>query len=380
MDLDRLVNFPPPTAKPAEENKASSEKTAQNAQPSNQAKSDLDASVEPLRANKAIQNMVANIGVNIREIKVKGAAMSDITSKMTMRDLVAAVDSFNMKLFGGSVKASFSTNLRPKAPTYKFDASVNRLDLSQAVASQFQAFKNTMTGMASFEMNGTGASFNTEPAMVNLNSKGKFKVENAVFTTLDVGKMVGEGLNSALGQLADKIPGLKGKTIGSLQGKESRYDLVSSDFTIHGGQFSAPDFVAKAAPNKGIDLKGNVAVGLKDKSLKANFEIIDTYNVTHAKDISVNQGGVQVNHVLAEGNGPVRFPVSVGCTLMAPCYSYTQVPEFLAKVAMNNAMGGLKSKAQSELQKRAKDILKGLPSGGGGNNPLGDIGKKLFGH
>jgi hypothetical protein len=63
---------------------------------------------------------------------------------------------------------------------------------------------------------------------------------------------------------------------------------------------------------------------------------------------------------------------------MAPCYSYTQVPEFLAKVALNNAMGGLKSKAKSELQNKAKEILKGLPSGGG--NPLGDIGKKLFGH
>lgn len=377
MDLDRLINFPPPAEKKqAQTEKAPAEKTAENAPP----KSDLDASVEPLRTNKAMQNLVANIGVNIREIKVKGAVMSDIVSKMSMRDLVASVDSASMKLFGGGMKASFSTNLRPKMPTYKFDTSVSRLDIAQAVSSQFQTFKNTLTGLASFEMSGNGASFNTEPAKANLNSKGKFKVENAVFTTVDVGKMVSEGLNGAIGQIANKVPGLKGKSIGNLQGKESRYDVVSSDFTIRGGQFNAPNFVAKAAPNKGIDLKGDVAVGLKDNSLKANVEIIDTYNVTHAKDLSVNQNGIEVNHILAEGNGPVRFPVSVGCTLMAPCYSYTQVPEFLAKVALNNAMGGLKSRAQSELQKRAQGLLKGLPSGGGGNNPLGDIGKKLFGH
>jgi hypothetical protein len=193
--------------------------------------------------------------------------------------------------------------------------------------------------------------------------------------------MVSDGLNGAIGKIADKIPALKGKAVGGLQGRESRYDSVSSDFTIHGGQFVAPNFVAKAAPNKGIDLKGDVAVGLKEQSLKANFEVIDTYNLTHARDLAVNQNGVEVNHILAEGNGPVRFPVSVGCTLMAPCYSYTQVPEFLAKVAVNNAMGGLKSRAKSELQNKAKDILKGaIPSGGGGNNPLSDIGKKLFGH
>jgi hypothetical protein len=189
--------------------------------------------------------------------------------------------------------------------------------------------------------------------------------------------MVSEALNGALAKVGDKIPGLKGKKIGGLQDRESRYDYVSSNFTIHGGEFTAPDFVAKASPNKGIDLKGNVAVGLKDQSVKANFDVIDTYNVTHAKDISVNQGGVEVGHILAEGNGPVHFPVSVGCTLAQPCYSYTQVPEYLAKVAANNALGGLKSKAKSEIQNRMKDILKG---GGGGGNPLGEIGKKLFGH
>ncbi len=375
MDLDRLINFPPPAEKQASAGKPTgAATTAENAP----AKSDLDASLEPLRTNKAIQSLVANIGVNIRSIKVKGAVLSDIVSKMSMRDLVASVDSASMKVFGGGVKASFSTNLRPKAPTYKFDASVARLDIAQAIASQFQALKNTLTGMASFEMNGTGASFNTEPAMANLSSKGKFKVENAVFTTLDVGKMVTEGLNGALGKIADKIPGLQGKKIGGMEGKESRYEIVSSDFSIHGGQFSAPNFVAKAAANKGIDLKGNIAIGLKDQSLKANFEVIDTYNMTHAKDISVNQGGVEVNHILAEGNGAVRFPVSVGCTLMAPCYSYTQVPEFLAKVAMSNAMGSLKG----HVQNKAKDILKGMipPGGGGGGNPLSDFGKKLFGH
>jgi hypothetical protein len=380
MDLDRLIKFAPPAEKQAAGGGKTSTPQTTTAEHA-QKKSDLDASVEPLRSNKIVQNMVANIGVNIREIKAKGMVMSDINSKMSMRDLVASVESASMKIFGGGVKASFSTNLRPKMPTYKFDASVSKLDIAQAVASQFQAFKNTMTGMASFEMNGTGASFNTDPAMGNLSSKGKFKVESAVFTTLDVGKMVSEGLNGAIGKIGDKIPGLKGKTIGGLGNRESRYEVVSSDFSIHGGQFAAPNFVAKAAPNKGIDLKGNVAVGLKDQSLKADIEVIDTYNVTHAKDISVNQGGVEVNHILAEGNGPVRFPVSVGCTLVAPCYSYTQVPEFLAKVAMNNAMGGLKSKAKSELQNKAKDILKGaIPQGGGGNNPLSDIGKKLFGH
>ena len=180
--------------------------------------------------------------------------------------------------------------------------------------------------------------------------------------------MVVEGLGGAISQISNKIPGLKGKSIGALPSGGSKYDYISTGFTVSGGKFVAPDFVAKAAQNKGIDLKGDVTVGLKDQSLKANFMITDTYNLTHAKDISVSQGGVDVNHVLAAGNGPVQFPVSVGCTLSAPCYSYTQVPEFLLKVALGNATGGLANKA--------KGLLKGLGGGtGGGGNPISNLGR-----
>lgn len=365
MDLDQLIEFPSAAAK--EEKQAATSKSG-TGRPAPQA--DYDAMLAPVRENKALQSMIANIGVNIRSIKTRGVNLTDVAGKISMRDLVASVDSFGLKVFGGTVKANASTNLRPKAPTYKFGTSVAGLDIQQAVASQYQFFKNTVLGKASLDMNGEGASFNPTPAISNLKAKGKMKVQNATLTTVDVGKIVSEGLGGAIAKVSDKVPGMKGKQVG-LPGGQSKYELISSDFSISDGRFSAPNFVGKAVPHQGIDLKGDVAVGLKDQSLKANLQVIDTYNLTHARDIAVAIGGSQVEHVLAEGNGPVKFPITVGCTLSAPCYSYTQVAEYFVKIAMSNATGALKKNA-------ARSLIKQAPPGV--QDQLQNLGKKFFGH
>lgn len=401
LDLDQLINFeaatgsaatsakpkevakeapPQEVAKPAAPSKTSdTSHVVANSTPANSTK-DLDASLDGLRTNKLIQNTVANIGVNLKSIKAKGTTISNFTAKMSMHDLIVALDSFSMGVFGGSIKASVNTNLKPKTPTYKFSMTIADLDMKQAVESQMAAFKNTLMGQLNFDMSGEGASFNTKPATQHLVSKGKLRVVHATFATVDVGKMVADGLSGTMGKLAGKIPGLNGKPAPGAAGA-SKYDLISSSFSISGGQFSAPDFLGKATPDQGIDLKGSVALGLEDYSLKADWTIIDTYNLTHAKDIGVSAGGISAPHILASGNGPVQFPVSIGCTLMAPCYSYTQASEYLLKVAMGNVSGGAKSAAVG----KAKDLLKGLipgasgSSGSANNNALSGL-KKLFGN
>ena len=137
--------------------------------------------------------------------------------------------------------------------------------------------------------------------------------------------------------------------------------------------------MGKAKANEGIDLKGDVEVGLEDYSLKADWMVIDTYNLTHAKDVGVSAAGISAPHILASGNGPVQFPVSVGCTLMAPCYSYSQASDYLLKIAMGNVSGGAKSAAVNQAKGLLKDLIPGgnKPNSSASNgNPL----KKLFGN
>jgi len=103
-----------------------------------------------------------------------------------------------------------------------------------------------------------------------------------------------------------------------------------------------------------------------DYALRADWEISDTYNLTKLRDVSVDQGGFKAEHVLAEGNNPIRLPIQVTGTVFSPAVNYGSVPQALAKVALANMGKALQNKAQAEVQKKAQETLQ-------------SFGKKLFG-
>lgn len=391
MDLDQLVEFPPrakaakaagasESSAPAQvggtaPEAASGSKTA--ASPA-AAGADFDALLDPMRANPIAAATVAEITADIPRLKAYGIDMQDIAAKLTMKNLVAAIESFKMSLWSGTIGGSFSLDMKPKQPTYTMSASVSGLELEKAVASQLELFKNTIVGKAYFSMKGTGASLNPDTAMKRLNIQGNMKVQNATFATIDVGRMTKEALNGALDRLGGKVPALKGRKIGDLQNRESKYEYISSDFSMKDGEFQAPNFVAKAASSQAVDLQGKTKVGMIDYSLDAQWSVIDTYNVTKAKDLSVDVNGVNVEHVLAKGTPPVvSFPVNVGCKLTAPCYSYTEVPEHFAKIAMSNigdaAKNKLKNEARKKVEEKAQQVIQDKAP-----EAAKDAAKKLF--
>jgi hypothetical protein len=362
MDLDQLLVFPSPAQKAQATGGVPASGTPEKKEAKTVPEDDVDAMLDPLRENKILGNFIANIGINMKMIQARNVKVSEILCQLSFKELVAGMDQCGLKVFKGVVKADAHVQMRPKAPTYQFNTSVVGLDMAQAVDSQMALFKHTVTGKAHFKLNGQGASFNSSPATSHLKAHGNLKVEQAQFLTVDVMKMVKEALDKSVAQIGDKIPGAKGKIPSiTVPSAASKYEFISTDFSIANGKLNAPNFYAKAAPNQGIDLKGSTTVGLKDYSLNASWEVIDTYNVTHAKDISLEQNGVKIEHVLAEGNSPVRFPVQASCTIMAPCYSYTAVPEALTKVALNNVSKALTGKGKEELRKHAEAALKNAP-------------------
>ena len=168
----------------------------------------------------------------------------------------------------------------------------------------------------------------------------------------------------ALARVAEKVPALKGRPLGAPANRESSYEFIRSSFQLSGGRFSAPNLEAKAEKGKGIDLQGRVAVDLKDLSLDTKFQLVDTYNLTRARDLSADLAGVQVPAILAEKGKPVVIPVTVGCQVSKPCPSYTELPEHFARVALSNLTGSAKEKVKSEAkQKIGEAIKKALPGG-----------------
>jgi len=318
IDLDQLL---PPPKKAPENSKDPKEKKKAVASGSSSSTGekdavDVDKALDPVRNNELLKSIVADVIVRIGEFKGMTLSASNINVDFSLKNLVASLSSFSLNTFKGLIKANATVDIKPAVPTYKMNLAVSQLDLKSAVESQLQSFKNTIIGRLNFKAQGSGRGFNSDEILKNLLLKGNFKIYDAVFATIDVGKMAQEGINKGIQDAAAKIPMLKDKSIGIPNNFKSRYKSISSGFSLEKGIFLAPDFATESYPNEGIDLKGRTEADLLNDKLSANWTLIDTYNATKSRDLSVEVSGTKVDHILAKKNDPVSFPVKVGCNLV----------------------------------------------------------------
>ncbi len=378
VDLDQWVEFPKKAASldrrsgvfESDAFAAEDSKAKATASPA----ADLDASLDSLRTNALLKEMAVEGDVSLAFVKAQNTKIDHILAKLQFKNLIAALSGLSLQVFGGTVKGAFSTDLKPEHPNYTLKLEVSSLDMTKAAEAQFPTFKDTLSGQLSTQIEGGGSSFNTEMAKKKLLMKGSFHLADAKFQSMDISKMVGEALSGSMGKIGDKIPGLKGKKIsppGSING-DTRYEMVSANFTIQNGVLDAPDFYAKSAPKKGIDLKGATKMGLIDQALDAKWEVIDSQHITGADQLSVDLGGKTVKNILAKSeNDPVILPITVGCKWSAPCPNYKDVPEFLAGIALSRVTHGAGEAAKKQVTDAVQNAVK---------NNLGSGLKKIFGH
>lgn len=354
MDLDQWIDFPKPEPKKGA--------SATNANKAAQPEVDFDNSVEPLRQNAIAKATAVDGTVSIAFFKAMNVRMDQIEAKLQFKNLIAALSGLKFKMFNGEIAGSFSADLKPKQPLYNMKLSVKNLDMAKAVESQFESFKNTIVGKLDTSFEGGGASFNPLLAKKNLKAKGSFKIINPTFKSIDVAKVANEGIRNSIQKIGEKVPALKGRSVNVPANRETKYEFVSGSFTLQQGYLEAPDFLAKPAPQSGIEIKGFTKMGLIDESLDARWEMIDTYGLTGAKNLDVEIAGKHIKNILAKNeNEPVILPIKVGCKWSAPCASYTEVPEYLAGVAASRIAKGAgeaaKAKAAAVVQDAVKKVV-----------------------
>ena len=364
MDLDQWLDWTTPqlALKKDENSQAQAQPSSDSKLAASRVETDLDQMLEPIRKNSVALAARGSVLMSVAWIRAMKVVLEDIDVKLQcIPGLKFQLDRMGFEAYQGMVSAQAKVDLKPTVPAYSFIGSLKALDLQQAVESQLSLFKNTLLGQLSASIQGSGASFDPKRATQRLSMKGDFTIQNGSFATIDIGRMAVEGINQALDRAAEKVPALKGRKLGAHRGAQSKYQVIRSKFSLSEGKFIAPDFVAIAEKERGIDIKGSLSMDLVQQNLNAHFELTDTYNLTGARDVSVELAGQKVESVLAEKGKPVRFPVSVGCKLVQPCPSYTELPEHFARVVGANLAGGVAAKAKSEVQKKLGEAIKNVP-------------------
>jgi hypothetical protein len=317
-------------------------------------------SLSPIQAEMAVSSPAVHLELFTPDtaqegLRKNGVVFSNVDSFAELKSEVFSVKFIKGDLFGGHVKMEGVINLTGPKPAYKFTTQIQDLQLDEAMASQSEILKKLVVGKAQFQFSGHGEGL--EPALIKtrLSGRGSFKVSEARFVMLDVGPMVSQGILESVAKIWQKIPGLKDKEVPRIQVAPSEYEFISSDFSIENGVGEAPNFEAKAKSQKGLDLKGRTQLKLESCDLKADWQIIDTYNLTKVRDQSVVISGVKVDHVLAQGDNPVMLPIHVEGSCRAPKVNYGAMTETLMKVALNNLGRAATQKATQEVTKKLQD-------------------------
>ncbi|MFM8314242.1 MAG: AsmA family protein [Deltaproteobacteria bacterium] len=369
IDLDKLFGLDPVNSGKNEAKSGAPQAT----QASGKTES-LDKSVSTLRQNPWLTQSRITLTSELKSLKTRGVVVSGIKATGLWAQGAMRLSSFKMNLLGGTGTASGQLNLMSSKPTYSMDMELKDLQLGQAVASQSPLLKNTIQGRGYFKLNGAGMSLDPEPAKQNFSCTGNLRIADAKFMTLDLGQIVTQALGQSMVKLIDQVPGLKGKSITQAGPVKSEYEVMTGDFSIKNGVMEAPNFVAKAVEGKGLDLKGSTRLTLSTCEFTADWVVKDTYNLTRARDLSLEQGGVKIDHILAQGNEPVMFPILVGGTCTQPKVNYEAISASLIKVAVGNVTQGLARKATQEVTKKIQEEL-----GKQAAKPLKDALKSIFG-
>lgn len=274
-----------------------------------------------------------------------------------MKGLEFAIREFNAQVGGGRIRMDALVNVQSNPSSYKGKVNLENINLPALGVPGIEGVLKSSVELA-------GRSLDVETAKKLLSAKGSFEIQKAELLSADLAGWMAEALQKSMGGLAEKIPGLKDKKISvpaSL--KNPKYTSLKADFQIQGGVFKMPNFEGKAVPNLGLDLKGTTELGLVDESLKAEWMVSDTYDLTGASKVDASIRGVSVPKILADSDGVVRLPIVVGCKWTAPCPSYEKVPEYLAKNALKHSGGAAKSVAKEVLKDKAEDLGKKIFKG-----------------
>ena len=316
IDFDQWVIFPAPGQSKKGDLSASADESSvtpnsrRESTAQTPVRADYDAQLATLRENEWAKKTTLHFNVDVKSLRAKGITVSQLLCYASFDQLTLGLDGCSFHLFGGEIKPSLQLRLAPSTPNYQWSAAVRRFDLGQAVASQLAMFKNTLTGWADLNLKGSGASLNPTAAMSRLKMEGQLQVNQANFVTIDIAKMVSEALNQSLNKIAGQVPGLQGKKLPDLPAHSSKYESITSHFSVQDGKFTAPDFYAQAVAHQGIDLRGRTALGLLDESLDVSWSVIDTYNLTRARDLTVEAGGRKSGAYFSRR----KFAGTISCT------------------------------------------------------------------
>lgn len=333
IDLDKLMKSSDKPTEKSDNAKAGKKETAA-------AEGAKTNPMAPLAKNPMIASANGVFTAKINKVVMKGAPITDINAKATLKNMVLNVEDASLKAFEGVTTAKFNADLKSLGLGFSTSGTVQSLNMQNACATFVPKFKNTIEGKVQAKWNISGAAFPSSALMKSLKGSMSINSENGKLKTMDIAE-------SIKGSLA-KVSFLKGVNIPNI---DDGYKTMRAEIRFNDGTIDAQP-LELVGSKRGFDIKGKSKI-FENMTQDTYVDVFDPNNLL-PKEISGGKDASLQLHI----TGPLSSPQTD--------YGYT-----VGRLAKNAAKNAAKEQGVKLIEK----ALGG--KGGNGGGALGDALKKL---
>ncbi|AZG36039.1 AsmA family protein [Shewanella psychromarinicola] len=213
-------------------------------------KTDTAPSQEPDLS--ALKSMDLILNLTAKSIKVSNMLTQNWQMKLAINKGVLTLSSLTANLYEGKLALSAKLDARKAVPTYQFDKKLTGVQILPLLTDAAEV--DLISGTASFEVNGSGASLIPDNMKKNLEAVGKFEVADGALYGVNIPQMIRSAQQKLKGDLsADKKEALK-----------TDFTSLTGSFTLKDAVVNNPD-LTMASPL--IRLKGNGTANIATEAL-----------------------------------------------------------------------------------------------------------------
>ncbi|MGI1998346.1 AsmA family protein [Shewanella frigidimarina] len=204
----------------------------------------------------ALKSVDLTLNLTAKSIKVSNILTQNWQMKMAVNKGVLTLSSLTADLYEGKLALSAKLDGRKAVPTYVFDKKLTGVQIRPLLTDAAEV--DLLSGTASFEVKGSGASLIVDNLKNNLNAVGKFEVADGSLYGVNIPQMIRSAQQKLKGDLsADKKEELK-----------TDFTSLTGSFTMKDAVVTNPD-LAMASPLIRLNGKGtaNIATEALDYTL-----------------------------------------------------------------------------------------------------------------
>ncbi|MBG0775016.1 MAG: AsmA family protein [Desulfovibrionaceae bacterium] len=206
-----------------------------------------DAGLIDEATRKALRALVLDGKVDVGALTVSGARLEKVHMTVTARDGLLRIDPLTALLYGGSYKTTAQLDVRPAAPAFKLDASLDKLGLGNLLKDM--TGNEFLSGNTDLALNLAGAGNDAKALLRSLSGAANLAVLDGAF----------HGFQIVPNDTAKHLQNDAQRKALESAGKRQEFDAIRASFKIARGVVSNNDL---SLASKNLNAKGGGIVDL----------------------------------------------------------------------------------------------------------------------